>query len=93
MGGSHHKDAGTKYPIKSFLWGNLTTTDLYKNQEQNGRTRSRGCVADPRNTTLEETSWGYRRIEALLREIRAQKGFERTWMDNKGILSSTNATI
>jgi hypothetical protein len=24
-----------------------------------------GCITDPRNTTLEETSWGYRRMEAL----------------------------
>jgi hypothetical protein len=29
----------------------------------------------------------------FLREVRAQKGLERTWMDNKGILSSTNDTI
>jgi hypothetical protein len=42
-----------------------------------------GCIADPRNASLVETSWEYRRMVAPLRGRRGPEGAVTSYMDER----------
>jgi hypothetical protein len=78
MGGTHHEKEGFRI-TKSFLIVNSTTQD----QQEELRTKRcpEGYITDLRNTRLEETRWGLRRMGAPFEGHQDPKRAVTSYMD------------
>jgi hypothetical protein len=59
---------------KKNLNAKFTTHDQQENKNKIIGPCREGCIAVTRNTRVEDTSWGYRKVEVPLREARCHKG-------------------